>query len=277
MQALVLGTAQWGSPYGVTNKRGRLDDSDLAEIMTSAGEAGIEKVDTAAGYGDAEVRLAPWSENLVITTKVKAGSPVPMLEQTGASLDRLGVESVRTLLIHDWSALDPTQSAIAAKELAGIRELGLASEIGISGYEPADLEKALAHFGRLDAVQVPVNALDVRLAQHPVLVELTAEGTRIQARSVFLQGLLASRSTVALGQHPDVVRFHSSCAESGISPIEAALAAVRDCTWVSEVVVGVTSGPELREITRAWYSPVAQAANVSASHDLALIDPRNWA
>jgi aryl-alcohol dehydrogenase-like predicted oxidoreductase len=277
MQALVLGTAQWGNPYGVTNERGRLHDEDLAEIMAAAEEAGIKEVDTAAGYGDAEARLAPWAKNLVITTKVKANSPLPMLEQTRASLDRLGATSVRTLLIHDWSTLDPTQAALAAEELIGIRELGHAGEIGISGYEPSDLEKALAHFGRLDAVQVPVNALDTRLDGHPVLDELVAQGTRIQARSVFLQGLLASQSSVALGQHPDVLRFHSACAAKGITPVEGALGTVRARPWVSEVVIGVTSDQELREVTRVWCLPVAWAPISVASQDLALIDPRNWA
>jgi aryl-alcohol dehydrogenase-like predicted oxidoreductase len=277
MQALVLGTAQWGTPYGVTNERGRLSDSDLAEIMAVAAEASIKAVDTAAGYGDAEVRLGPWAPELDITTKVKADSPLSMLDQTRESLNLLGVESVRTLLIHDWFALDPARAAAAAQELAGIRDLGIADEIGISGYEPTDLETALAHFDRLDAVQVPLSALDARLDRHPALADLIAEGTRIQARSIFLQGLLATPSTVNLGQHPDVVGFHAACVEAGVSPIEGALSAVRACTWVSEVVIGVTSGQELREITRAWHSPVTAATNFTASHDLALIDPRNWA
>lgn len=277
MQALVLGTAQWGTPYGVTNERGRLDDTDLAEIMAAAREADIEGVDTAAGYGDAEARLAPWAPELHITTKVKADSSVSMLDQARTSLSELGVDSVRTLLIHDWFALSPIQAARAAKELAAIRDRGLVSEIGVSGYEPADLETAVAHFDSLDAVQVPVNALDARLDQAPVLERLTAHGTRIQARSVFLQGLLAAPSRVKLGQHPDVVRFHVACEEEGISPLQGALAAVRARTWVDEVVVGVTTGQELREISRAWVSPQPASTSFVASKDLALIDPRNWA
>ena len=273
----MLGTAQWGSPYGVTNKRGRLDDSDLAQIMATAAEGGIDRVDTAAGYGDSERRLATWAQSLQITTKVEANSAEPMLAQVRASLSHLGVNSVRTLLIHDWFALDSHRAAAAAEELAEIRELGLASEVGVSGYEPADIERALKAFDHLDAIQVPVNALDSRLDQHCVLVDLTTEGTRIQARSVFLQGLLAAESTVALGRHPDVVRFHSACSEAGTSSLEGALAVVRGLSWVSEIVVGVTSGQELREIMCAWDSPATEVMNFMASQDLALIDPRNWA
>jgi aryl-alcohol dehydrogenase-like predicted oxidoreductase len=277
MQALVLGTAQWGTPYGVTNERGRLGEADLAEIMTAAQAAGVDRVDTASGYGDAEARLARWAGGLAVTTKVKANSEIPIIEQIGESLLQLGVSSVRTLLIHDWFQLNSSQAVAAAEELAGIREVGLTEEIGISGYEPADLESALTHFDRLDAVQVPVNALDGRLVHHRVLSDLREAGTRIQARSVFLQGLLAAPSSVPLAQHPDVLGFHGACRETGISPLDVALASVRAREWISEVVVGVTSGAELRQITAAWQAPVPMFQGDSFSEDLSLIDPRNWA
>jgi aryl-alcohol dehydrogenase-like predicted oxidoreductase len=277
MQALVLGTAQWGTPYGVTNERGRLGEADLAEIMDAAQAAGIDRVDTASGYGDAEARLAPWASGLAITTKVKANSAIPINEQTRESLDQLGVPSIRTLLIHDWFQLDSSQAAAGAEELAGLREMGLTQEIGISSYEPSDLEIALAHFDRLDAVQVPINALDGRLDNHHVLSDLHEAGTRIQARSVFLQGLLAAPSSVRLAQHPDVVGFHEACREAGFSPLAVALASVRSRGWISEVVVGATSGVELSQIAAAWQAPVPEFRGGKFSEDLSLIDPRNWA
>ena len=277
MATLCLGTAQWGVAYGVTNLRGRLSDFELHGIMEMAHEHGLLAIDAAPIYGDSQTRLAPFCQDLVITTKVKANWHSPMIDQVRGSLSQLGVSSVRTLLIHDWFALNSTGAAVAAEELAAIRELGLASEIGVSVYEPDDIERALYSFDHLDAIQVPVNALDCRLDQHPVLAELTTVGTRIQARSVFLQGLLAAESTVALGRHPDVVRFHSACSEAGISPLEGALAVVRALPWVSEIIVGVTSAQELGEIICAWDSPAPEITKFTASQDLALIDPRNWA
>lgn len=74
-----------------------------------------------------------------------------------------------------------------------------------------------------------------------------------------------------------MVRFHEACREAGISPLEGALASVRARDWVSEVVVGVTSGTELTEIAAAWQAPVPESPEISVSEDLSLIDPRNWA
>ena len=38
---LSLGTAQWGTRYGITNSRGELSDTDVADIVTAALERGV--------------------------------------------------------------------------------------------------------------------------------------------------------------------------------------------------------------------------------------------
>jgi aryl-alcohol dehydrogenase-like predicted oxidoreductase len=154
----------------------------------------------------------------------------------------------------------------------------LVTAVGVSAYDDEELGRALAAFGTVEVVQVPVNALDQRLTRARALQSIAEQGAEIQARSVFLQGLLAERSTTALGQHPDVVRFHDRCEEVGQSPLAAALAYLKGLDWVSEVIVGVTSAAELREIADAWQRTEAESLmDEWESHDMALIDPRQWA
>jgi aryl-alcohol dehydrogenase-like predicted oxidoreductase len=100
---------------------------------------------------------------------------------------------------------------------------------------------------------------------------------RLQVRSALLQGLLAASSSHALSQHPDVQAWFAYCADTGRNPISAALAHVRDLPWCDDVVVGVTSADELRDIVAAWQSLEPQLAPVTlATQNLALIDPRRW-
>ena len=66
--ALMLGTAQWGHGYGVTNAVGRLDDDAIADIVAVAREWDIDDVDTALGYGDAQARLRPFAREFAVTT-----------------------------------------------------------------------------------------------------------------------------------------------------------------------------------------------------------------
>ena len=278
MHELVLGTAQWGDPYGVTNLVGRLSDQELTDIAAVALESGITRVDTASGYGDAELRLRPWAARFSITTKVVGSGPMSVLDQLESSLRALGVSELDGCLVHDWPSLDPAQAAAACEGLEGALRRGLVRRAGVSAYEEVDLEAALASFGSLGAVQVPVSVVDQRLATSSAVAELMTRHVEIQARSVFLQGLLAARSGVGLARHPDVTRFHDWCEGIEASPIAAALGFIRSLPWVSHVVVGVTSAQELRVLTEAWSVDLPEVPYERfASSDTALIDPRRWA
>jgi aryl-alcohol dehydrogenase-like predicted oxidoreductase len=278
VQSLVLGTAQWGNPYGVTNVEGRLSDSALAQIVDVAETSGITRIDTAAAYGDAQRRLRPWAERFTITTKVTGAGPVSAADQLDANLADLGVDRCDSCLLHDWPTLTDAEAVAATAGLRALQEGGRITGFGVSAYDDADLRRALEVMGTVEVVQVPINALDRRLSHSAALRELVAAGTRVQARSVFLQGLLAARSDAALGAHPDVVRFHDRCAEEGRAPVIEALSYVRSLPWVSDVVVGVTSADELSEIVEAWSLAVeGKSWDDVESMDLGLIDPRQWA
>src|SRR5262245_7437661 len=52
--SLALGTVQFGLDYGVTNRAGRVAASEIDAILALAADSGIDTLDTAALYGDAE-------------------------------------------------------------------------------------------------------------------------------------------------------------------------------------------------------------------------------
>ena len=273
----MLGTAQWGDAYGVTNATGRLTDADIARIMDVAADAGITAVDTAAGYGDAEARLRPWASGLEITTKVAGAGPATIAGQVEAALAALGRLDVEIVLLHDWDALSAPTQRQAAAALRDAKVAGLVTRIGVSVYNEAGLVSAAEAFERLDVVQVPANALDRRLDASGTLAALRAGGTRVQVRSAFLQGLLAAPTDGGLGQHPDVEAFHRAAADADLTSLGMALAHVRALPWADDIVVGVTSAAELAAIVAAWQTvPAALAPMSLASADLSLVDPRTW-
>lgn len=277
VRRLVLGTAQWGNAYGVTNAVGRLSNEELASIVSVALEAGINEVDTARGYGDAEQRLRPFASSFSVTTKVSGGGDVA--SQVADSRAVLGVESLAGVLIHDWDALDCKGQGMSVLSFSQLLDSGAVSRVGVSVYDEAGLESAVATFDAagvpMGVVQVPANVLDRRLDSSPVLMELAAGGTQIVVRSAFLQGVLLAAGG-ELADHADVVRFRSSLG-SERSLLEACLSHVRALPWATHVVVGVTSAEELREIVSAWNAcPPALAPKEWGSEDLELIDPRRW-
>lgn len=277
VQSLVLGTAQWGSDYGITNSAGRLSDAAVSAIVQTARRVGIAAIDTAAAYGDAEKRLSQWAGDFAVTTKVRGVGPSSVRAQLLSSLATAGLTSVHACLVHDWPTLTDDEAAAAVRQLRACQGDGLAGVIGVSAYEERDLDRAIASFGTVGAVQVPVNALDRRLDGSRAIHDLRQQGAEIQARSVLLQGLLARRTGGTLGAHRDVLAFHDGCDAAGVTGVEAAVTAIRAVDWVSHVVVGATSAGELEEIARAWRAPLARPVVVAASMDLDLIDPRRWA
>lgn len=283
---LVLGTAQWGAGYGLTNTHGALSDADVGEIVALALAGGIVAADThratnaAHGYGHAQLRLRPWAARFAITTKVFGGASadLPVLDQLRDSLTQLGAERVHACLVHDWYDLSDAQAADTVAALLAAVDEGLVERVGVSAYAVVDVERAARLFPVLGAVQVPCSAVDQRVVDAPVMERVHAAGTQVQVRSVFLQGLLLEPDApAALAQHPDIRRFHRTFRDSGIDPVEACLSFVRALPWVDRVVVGVTGADELRQIANAWAAPAMEIDwPALASSDPDLVDPRRW-
>jgi len=192
-------------------------------------------------------------------------------------LGALGRSSVYSVLLHDWDALEPPVQRRAAAELEAVRDLGLVSHVGASVYDETGLESARDAFRRLDIVQVPANALDRRLDGSHAIESARATGARVQVRSAFLQGLLAAAGEYHLARQPAVQAWFEYCTSEGLNPIAAALAHIRALPWCDDVVIGVTSADELRQVLAAWESRDPQLApETCGTQDLSLIDPRLW-
>lgn len=269
---LVLGTAQFGVDYGVTNARGRVPQEDLEQILDLAIDAGVTSVDTATEYGDAELRLRPWADRLAVQTKVRAAGGIVDAD-IRASLDRIGTPSMDSALIRFWFELSPQEQRRAVEGLTAARTEGLVERIGASVYDEDELVTVLDSFAGPDVVQVPASVVDQRLVGSHAIRELRERGCRIQVRSAYLQGLLLTDWS----DHPDVMRFRHSCEGEGLDPLTTCLSFLRDQPWVDEVVVGVTTAAELRAALAAWQSPsLTLAADRWASTDIDLLDPRRW-
>ncbi|HEX2682195.1 MAG TPA: aldo/keto reductase [Candidatus Dormibacteraeota bacterium] len=128
---------------------------------------GVNHIDTAAGYGDAELRIAPWlkrePDRFFLATKTGARTAAAAREELHRSLDRLGVDHVDLWQLHsladpiEWdTALSPGGAIEAAVDA---RAQGLVRWIGVTGHGiqiAANHRRSLARFS-FDSVLVPYN------------------------------------------------------------------------------------------------------------------------
>ena len=136
-------------------------------------EHGINHIDVAASYGDAELRIKPWlqrePDRFFLATKTGERKAKGAREDLNRSLDRMGVDHVDLWQLHnladpiEWdTALSPGGAIEAAVEA---REQGLVRWIGVTGHGAqiaANHRRSLERFD-FDSVLLPYNRITMRL------------------------------------------------------------------------------------------------------------------
>ena len=207
----VLGYGAWG--IGGTMWIGADDDESL-RALERAIELGVNFVDTAAAYGGGHserlvgrvVRNA--AETIYVATKippknmqwpsragVHAADAFPsdwVIEQTEASLERLGLETIDVQQFHVWSDEwvgqgDWLDAIEQLKRDGKIRAFG----VSINDHEPANAVK-LVESGDVDTVQVIYNVFD-QSPEDELFAAVEAANVGVIARVPFDEGSLTGR------------------------------------------------------------------------------------
>lgn len=130
-------------------------------------ERGVNHIDTAASYGDSELRLGPWLARergrFFLATKTGERSYAAARDQIRRSLARLQVEQIDLIQLHnlvdeaEWeTALGPDGALRAAVEA---REAGLVRFIGVTGHgvTVARMHRRSLDRFPFDSVLLPLN------------------------------------------------------------------------------------------------------------------------
>lgn len=276
---LAIGTVQFGLAYGIANAGGQVPADEATRILADARAAGIDTLDTAAAYGEAEQVLGRIGvEGWRIVTKVPA-LPDDIDDPRGwvrtviaRSLANLATDHIDAVLLHRAQDLVGPDAAALWAGLRDVKEAALCARIGVSIYAPDDLA-ALPAAVKPDLVQAPFNVVDRRLETSGWAERLAAQGTALHLRSAFLQGLLLMSADERPARFrpfdATFARWDDFLAETGQSPVEGALGLALSRPWAERVVVGVDTAIQLDGILNA-----ARRSGPPAPVDLAVTDPR---
>ena len=151
----------------------RVSQADADRTLDLITSYGINHIDVAASYGEAELRLAPWlrehRNDVFLATKTGERRADAAMDELKRSLDRLGVDHVDLWQMHNLS--DPIQWDTALspggviEAMVQAREQGLVRFLGITGH---GTQVAAAHRRSLqrfdfNSVLLPYNYLTMRL------------------------------------------------------------------------------------------------------------------
>src|SRR5687768_13719908 len=183
------------APFGATghaSSRVVFGAAALAEVSQGVAdraldlllEHGVNHIDVAASYGDAELRIASWLQRnpgtFFVATKTGQRSYRAAREEIRRSLDRLGVDRVDLIQLHnlvdviDWETALAADGALEAALEA--REEGLVRFIGVTGHGlsvPEMHRRSLERFP-FDSVLLPYNYVQMQDARYAATFEAVA-------------------------------------------------------------------------------------------------------
>ena len=130
-------------------------------------EYGINHIDTAASYGEAELRIGPWMKehrkHFFLATKTEDRTRQSAWDSIEKSLQRLQTDQIDLIQLHNLSKQDEWEVALgsggALEAMIEARNQGLVRFIGVTGHGvgiPGLHLQALEHFD-FDAVLLPYN------------------------------------------------------------------------------------------------------------------------
>ena len=276
---LALGTVQFGLDYGISNHDGQVSDEELDAIIALARQAGIDTLDTAQAYGNAEQRLGQRDiTDFTLIDKLAPGLPLSDVKAAlNNSLHWLGRKRLDGLLLHRSQDASPA----LFKLLTDLQQQGAIGKLGISVYSPEELDTWSAAGYPLELVQLPANLLDQRFLRTGWLDKLVDMGCEIHVRSLFLQGLLLMQPA----QRPDYFQRFATALERfdhwhpSVAPLGRALSIMTALPQVSRFVVGVCHAQELAAIVAAsQVQHECYEADIAhlASMEQELINPGLW-
>ena len=120
----------------------RVSQDKADEVLPVLDEFGVNHLDTAASYGDSELRLAPWLSirraDFFLATKTGERDGSAARAQLEKSLERLGTDHVDLIQLHNLVEEDEWETAHgpggAVEAMVRAREEGLTRFIGVTGH-----------------------------------------------------------------------------------------------------------------------------------------------
>lgn len=146
---------------------GKLDQSEADKTIELLIKRGVNHIDTAAGYGDSELRLGPWMkthrDQFFLATKTTERTRQEAYDSIQRSLERLQTDHVDLIQLHNlvdevqWRQAFGTDGALEAVMRA--REDGMTRFVGVTGHGVSVVRKHIQSLERFDfnSVLFPYN------------------------------------------------------------------------------------------------------------------------
>ena len=260
---LCLGTVQFGLDYGIRGQK-KPSVADAIKILDYATQNGIDNIDTALAYGNAEEVVGEFlkrktisRDKLFIISKFKPNEldevapenyKKVISENLETQLKRLNTDYLDSYVFHSSRYAFDEEKLNA---LYDVKKEGKIRHCGVSVYYPDEAENCIKS-PYVDFIQLPSSIFDQRMKKAGIFdLALQNGSTQIHSRSAFIQGLILMNEdevpSFLESAKPIVRKIDEICKKYNISRIELAMLYVKQFDAISHLVFGVDNLEQIKE------------------------------
>lgn len=255
---IILGTAQLGFKYGITNINNKPNLEESLLILKTALNNNIKYFDTARSYGDSEYKIGIFKQQIEkkinIITKLSI-SDIKNLENSihesiTYSLKNLQSKSLDILLLHKFEYFKNNE---ILNILLKYKKDKLINKLGVSVYNVNEAILCLEN-KNIKYLQIPLNILDQRW-NNKKFQDLISKRSDvfICIRSIFLQGIIINDSD----KWPKIKNVNANEYISKLNKlkmkfnlknkVELCISYSKSISWINGIIFGVDNIDQLKE------------------------------
>ena len=287
MNKIVIGTANFDNIYGIQKSKltKKIINSKILKILL---ESKIKVLDTAFEYNNNKKIFKNYNlRKLKIITKVKLPKKNVNLYLKNfeniliSKIKELGINYFDYLLLHNSGDLKIKNGQILLNKILNLKKNRFIKKVGASIYEPKELSVIYRNFVP-DLIQAPLNIFDQRLINSNFYNLMKKNNTKLQVRSIFLQGMLLKDINELKRMHVNkklinkISIFEKWCEKKKISRLEACISFIKNIKNVKFITIGFNSDAELKQILKGFKSKKNIYFKQPNIINNQLIDPRKW-
>ncbi len=272
---LVLGTAQFRSRYGVTNKnRTLMKSTEVKKVISFMDkETDIKQIDTAINYNLSSKDIKNLGRKILLNNKVHTEDNLTY-KKLKKIFKRKNKQINNIVFIHDGQNVLSKKGMKLLFNLKKLKKEKLINKVGLSIHNFKTLSKILDSIS-FDAIQLPFNLVDRRAKKF--FKKLKKKNIEIQIRSIFLQGSLLSKIKTNKKLSSLYDSFDQISERNHLKKIKFALAFVLNEKCIDKIIFGVRNFKEFKQLNSVnSLDCKLNKIEKLKSNDEQIIDPLKW-
>jgi aryl-alcohol dehydrogenase-like predicted oxidoreductase len=280
---LVLGSANFGTSYGLLNTKKKVSSFEIKKILKICKKNKIRFIDTAINYKSSETLIGKFSKSKdfrVITKLPKIGKNFNLINNyISQSLKKLKRKKIYGVLVHSLDDLNSLNLEKILFELNKLKKKKLIRKIGVSVYKKKNLEKIIKKY-RIDIVQLPLSIFDQRFVKQNFLYKLKKKKIEIFVRSIFLQGVIFQNidkiKFFFKNYSSKIIKFKKDFGNDKNQMIRYCLSFIKSFKYIDGIVFGVDGSKNLNQILSNNVNIKIKNLNKYSISSEKILIPYNW-